>query len=378
MSNLVRYLKKQVVQDLEQKMVLIGGPRQVGKSTFAVSLLKPPSIENEAYLNWDELESKEQIMKGQLPASSQLIVLDEIHKYKNWRNLIKGFFDKKRLRHQFLITGSAKLDHYSKGGDSLMGRDHFYRMHPLSVGELKITTKESLKQLLDMGGFPEPYYKNDLVFAKRWRRERIKKITNEDLRDLEKIQEISLVERLIAEIPSLVGSQLSYQGLSNIIEVDIKTIQKWIGIFDNLYLTFRISPYIIKKLKVVKKTHRIYLWDWGGLENEGAKFENLVASQLLKYCHFIEDTEGDELELKYVRDVEGREVDFVVLKNNKPFFAVECKTGERAPSPHLHYFKERSNIPYFYQVHLGEKHYTVGDYIEVIPFIKFCNQLKLP
>lgn len=378
MSNLVRYIQKHVVSDLMRKMVLIGGPRQVGKTTFAVSLLKPPGIDSPGYLNWDDLTNKEQIRKGQLPDDEPLIVLDEIHKYKNWRNLIKGFFDKKRIKHQFLITGSARIDHYSKGGDSLVGRYHFYRMHPLSVGELSLKTKADLNRLMRMGGFPEPYFENDEVFSKRWRRERLRRIIQEDLRDLETVKDISLLEQLLDILPKTVGSVLSYQSLANEIEVDNKTVQKWIGFFDNLYLTFRISPYVPKKLRVVKRADRLYLWDWGGLEDSGAQFENMVASQLLKYCHFVEDTQGEEMQLTYLRDVEGREVDFVVLKNKKPIFAVECKVGERSASPHLYYFKQRTPIPYFYQVHLGESHYTAEDGIEVIPFVKFCLKLNMP
>jgi predicted AAA+ superfamily ATPase len=378
MSNLVRYLQKYVTSDLQKKMVLIGGPRQVGKTTFAISLLKPPTIESPAYLNWDDLKNKEQIRKGILPEDEKLIVLDEIHKYKNWRSLIKGFFDKKRLKHQFLVTGSARIDHYSKGGDSLMGRYHFYRMHPLSAPELGLTTQEEFAKLLRLGGFPEPYFENDPVQANRWRRERLRRILQEDLRDLENVKEVSLLEDLLALLPKRVGSVLSYQSLANEIEVDIKTIQKWITIFDNLYLTFRISPYVPKKLRVVKRSHRLYLWDWGGLEDPGAQFENLVASQLLKYCHFLEDTQGDEMELKYLRDVDGREIDFVVLKNKKPLFAVECKAGERAASSHLFYFQQRTSIPQFYQVHQGDLHHSPEPGIEVIPFLKFCKKLNMP
>lgn len=359
-------------------MVLIGGPRQVGKTTFAVSLLKPPGIENPAYLNWDDQTNKEQIRKGHLPEDEPLIVLDEIHKFKNWRNLIKGFFDKKRLRHQFLITGSARIDHYSKGGDSLVGRYHFYRMHPLSAGELSLKTKDQLNRLLQMGGFPEPYFENDKILSKRWRRERLRRIIQEDLRDLETVKDVSLLEQLLDAVPKTVGSVLSYQSLANEIEVDIKTIQKWIGIFDNLYLTFRITPYVPKKLRVVKRADRLYLWDWGGLEDSGAQFENMVASQLLKYCHFVEDTQGDHMQLSYLRDVDGREVDFVVLKNKKPIFAVECKVGERSASPHLYYFKQRTPIPHFYQVHMGDQHYSPENGIEVIPFLKFCSKMNMP
>ncbi len=378
MKSFARYLQKYVINDLKKKMVLIGGPRQVGKTTFAVSLLNPPNIESPAYLNWDDITNKEQIRTGRLPLNEPLIVLDEIHKYKNWRNLIKGFYDKQRLKHQFLVTGSARIDHYSKGGDSLMGRYHFYRMHPLSVSELSISTNKELDRLLRFGGFPEPYSENDEVQANRWRRERLRRILYEDLRDLENVKDVSNMENLLSLLPKRVASILSYQSLANEIEVDIKTVQKWIGIFDNLYLTFRVTPYVPKKLRVVKRSHRLYFWDWGGLTDLGAKFENLVAAQLLKYCHFIEDTQGDEMSLRFLKDTEGREVDFVVLKNKKPIFAVECKSGERAASPHLFYFKERTQIPYFYQVHLGMDHFSPEPNIEVIPFIKFCRKMQMP
>lgn len=377
-SNLVRYIKSDVIHDLEQKMVLIGGPRQVGKTTLALSLLNPPTTENEAYLNWDDISDKKKIKLGELPAEKKLIILDEIHKYKNWRNLIKGFYDKKKHRHQFLITGSARIDHYSKGGDSLLGRYHFYRMHPLSVGELKIETKQAFENLLAYGGFPEPYFKKDLVFSKRWRRSRLQRILKEDLRDLEQVKEISLIESLVELLPKTVGSGLSYQSLSSEIEVDIKTVQKWTGILDNLYLTYRIKPYISKKLRVVKRTEKLYFWDWSGLENAGSRFENLVGSQLLKYCHYIEDTQGDDMRLCYLKDTEGREVDFVVLKNKKPLFAVECKTGERSVSPYLRYYLQRTEIPYFYQVHLGNKHFIPEEGIEVLPFLKFCKKMNMP
>lgn len=378
MSNLVRYLEKHIKTDLKRKMVFLGGPRQVGKTTFAVSLLSPPSIENPAYLNWDDLHNKEQLKNGQLPERARLLVIDEIHKYKNWRNLIKGFFDKKRLQHQFLITGSARLDHYSKGGDSLLGRYHFYRMHPLSIGELDISDSNGVQRLLRLGGFPEPYFVNDEVEAKRWRRERLRKIVQEDLRDLETVKDVSLVENLLELLPPCVGSAISYQSLAKEIEVDFKTVKKWMEIFDNLYISFQISPYIPKKLRVVKQARKLYFWDWGGLENPGAQFENLVASHLLKYCHFIEDTTGDEMEIRYLKDVDGREIDFVILKNKKPLFAVECKVGERAVSPHLYYFKERTQIPHFYQVHLGTKHYSPEPGIEVISLIEFCKKIGIP
>jgi predicted AAA+ superfamily ATPase len=109
----------------------------------------------------------------------------------------------------------------------------------------------------------------------------------------------------------------------------------------------------------------------------GPRFENLVASQLLKYCHLIEDTEGHAMELRFLRDTDKREVDFVILKGRKPLFAVEYKSGERGVSPAIRYFAERTSIPRFFQVHLGDRHFETGA-ATVLPFRAFCRELSLP
>ena len=173
------------------------------------------------------------------------------------------------------------------------------------------------------------------------------------------------------------GSPLSRKNLAQDLQVDFKTIEKWITILENVYYGYRIFPYGPPKIKAVKKEQKIYFWDWSELEDIGAKWENFVASHLLKYCHFIEDTEGIKMEIRFLRDIEGREIDFVVLKKGKPLFAVECKTGDKKISPHLKYFSERTNIPMFYQVHQGDRRQMVSDRISMLPFAEFCKELNL-
>jgi predicted AAA+ superfamily ATPase len=165
--------------------------------------------------------------------------------------------------------------------------------------------------------------------------------------------------------------------LAQDLEVDFKSVEKWITILENVYYCYRISPFGAPKIRAVKKEQKIYFWDWSELESLGTKWENFVASHLLKYCHYIEDTQGDQMELRFLRDTAGREVDFVVLKNKKPIFAVECKTGERQVSPHLKYFSERTNIPKFYQVHSGTKSFAHSDQIFIMPFTEFCKEVNL-
>lgn len=364
-------------KDLEQKMVFIAGPRQVGKTTLALNLLGSETNEHPAYLNWDFPEVKDPLLRGELPADQKLIVLDEIHKYHDWRNLVKGIYDKYKSSRQFLVTGSARLDYYRRGGDSLQGRYHLYRMHPISLREgFDNPNKKDVEHLLKFGGFPEPFFKGEEIFWRRWQLERQKLVLQEDMISLEKVREISKIELLHFLLTERVGSPLSVNSLREDLSVAHETIEHWLQILENLFLIFRISPFNASKIRSVKKEKKLYFWDWSLCKDEGARFENLVASQLLKYCHLREDTLGFRMELGYIRDTDKREIDFVVLEENKPKFAVECKLGQKQISPHIKYFSERMDIPKFYQVHLGEEYFENITYrTTVIPFLKFTEQL---
>jgi uncharacterized protein len=373
-----RYLKESVQEDLKTRMVFIGGPRQVGKTTFALDFLTPPDVRHPGYLNWDDLSIRPALMRGELPPNQPLIILDEIHKYARWRNLVKGFYDTRKNTTGFIITGSARLDHYRRGGDSLHGRYHYYRLHPFSLAELNSKPSgKDLELLLRFGGFPEPLFRGEERFWRRWQRERTHRVIYDDIRDLEKVKEISLLELLAEELPRRVGSPLSIKNLREAMEVAHETVDRWLRVFERMYYAFRISPFGAPKIRAVKKEQKLYLWDWTAVSDEGARFENLVACQLLKYCHFMEDSEGYRMDLRFLRDTDKREVDFVVLKEGRPLFAVECKTGEKDISPALFYFKERVRFPECYQVHTG-----TGDYekqgIRVLPYFTFCREASMP
>ena len=379
-SIISRYIKTPVVSDLKEKMVFIGGPRQVGKTTFALSLIKNANEKYPGYLNWDNPQIRSSLLKGIIPSNQNIIILDEIHKYARWRNLVKGLYDTNKSAVSFLITGSARLDYYKKGGDSLQGRYHYYRLHPFSSREISSkSNKNDIEHLLNFGGYPEPFIKGEEKFWRRWQRERISRIIYDDIRDLENIKEISLMELLVEELPNRVGSPLSIKNLRDVLQISHDTVERWIKIFERMYFCFRIPPYGAPKIRAVKKEQKLYLYDWSLIENRGERFENMVACQLLKYCHFIEDSEGYKMELRYFRDTDKREVDFIVLKNKFPLFAVECKAGEKGINPVCKYLRERTNISNFYQVHLGIKDYgNDKTSVRIIPFYKFCDELKLP
>jgi hypothetical protein len=277
-----------------------------------------------------------------------------------------------------MVTGSARLDYYRKGGDSLAGRYRYFRLHPFSARELsKLPSRSDLEALLKFGGFPEPLVSQNETEHRIWQRDRMSRVIREDLRDLEQVREISLIEHLTDLLPTKVGAPLSIKSLREDLQVDHKTVERWLQILENLYVCFRVAPYGPPKVRAVKKERKLYLWDWSGVQDAGPRFENLVASQLLKYCHWVEDTEGYSMELRYLRDTDKREVDFVVLRGRKPLFAVECEVGEKAVGAATRYFEARTPIPRFFQVHLGERHFETGR-VTVLPFLRFCRDLELP
>lgn len=371
-----RYLSDFINKYRNQKMIFLAGPRQVGKTTLALFHAPIQQPDYPGYINWDHSPLKNEIMKGHLPIENGLLILDEIHKYANWRNLVKGFYDTHKHTLEFIITGSARLDVYRKGGDSLAGRYFFTRLHPFTLGELGY---EDLDHLFRFGGYPEPLFRGEEEFHRLWQRQLKQRVIREDLRDLEYVKEISLIELLVDLLPSRVGSPLSLQSLREDLGVSHDTVARWLKILENLYLVFTISPFGAEKIRAVKKEQKLYFWDWSHIQDPGSRFENFVASHLHKYCHYIEDTQGFSMELRFLRDFDKREIDFVVLREGKPEFAVECKTGERGLSPRIPYFLERTNIKRFYQVHLGSRDFLDAKTgARILPFKKFCKELNLP
>ena len=207
MPRQARYLLPQVRRDLARKMVFVAGPRQVGKTTMARTLSGGAT----GYLTWDDPEDRERILRREL-SPSRLWIFDELHKYRQWRNYLKGLYDKRPSRQQILVTGSGRLDFYRFGGDSLQGRYHLLRLHPLSVAELHLTKGAELTDLLTLGGFPEPYWGASDVEARRWSRDYRTRLIREDVAGLERLQDLGHLELLMLRLP-LPRSRSSRSGL---------------------------------------------------------------------------------------------------------------------------------------------------------------------
>lgn len=389
----IRYLSQNIVKDLNSgKMVFVGGPRQVGKTTMAKNIGET-GYHDFAYLNWDSRDDRRNIIAGSFPSESKMVIFDELHKYRQWKNHLKGLYDKNDFGKRFLVTGSARLDLYRKGGDSLMGRYHYYRLHPFSLREMigatpEITIGQELNflknqqelsttrdVLFKFGGFPEPLFAQDETVWRRFQNERLDRLIKEDIRDLETLRDLSKLQIMADLLPDKVGSLLSLNSMREDLEITYKTISLWAQVLENFYFHFRLYPYANSKIKSLRKQPKMYLWDWSQVSNESARLENMVASHLLKFTHYLHDAQGWKTELFYWRDADGREVDFVVSVGGELWMAIEVKSSDGKISTPLSYFKKKTGIKFAYQLIDKRDVDVIKDGIRVMSVEKFLSGL---
>ena len=356
------------------KMAFVVGPRQAGKTTLARSLQARRGTP-ELYRNWDDLSFRRDLVKspygfldGFRPAgkSRALAVLDEVHKFPRWKTYLKGLWDTRASALDILVTGSGRLDVYQRGGDSLLGRYHQYRLHPLSLSEAlgrrfdpdkdgpdaviarlldapspPSGASEAFGALLRFGGFPEPFLAQSERRHRLWLRERRERLTREDLRDLSRIQMLSSVEHMVELLLPRVGSLLSLNNVRQDLGVSLDSVRLWASQLEKLYYLWRLRPFAGRLSRALSREPKLYLYDWSELESPGARFENMVASALLRWCHFAEDWGQEKLEVHFLRDKEKREVDFLLTIGGKPRLLIEAKVSGTDPGPALKYFSEK-------------------------------------
>jgi predicted AAA+ superfamily ATPase len=373
MPELTQVLRRRVQGAIEEdldarKMVFLAGPRQCGKTTVARQLLDQ---RGGSYFNIDAAEHRKALREGMLPETSRLWVFDELHKQRQWRGWLKGVFDLHGREHELLVTGSGRLDLFRRGGDSLQGRYHLHRLHPLTLSEVlglpgptqpadvlelgpspSAVVVKALDDLMTLGGFPEPLLGGSERRAARWRLAYGTRLIREDVRDLEAIRDLERLELLFDRLPDLVGSTLSINALREDLEVSFDTVKSWIAALERLYGAYRIAPLGPPRIRAVRKEQKLYLWDWARVPGEAARFENLVMAHLVRLVDWLTDVHGEKAELRYFRDVTGREVDAIVLRGGKPWFAVEVKLAAQELDPGLRYLLERYRVPRALQVSL--------------------------
>lgn len=325
--------------DLDKKVVLLSGPRQVGKTTLAKQLRG--SYE---YLNFDAPEHRLILAEQSWDRDKELLILDELHKQTDWKAWVKGLYDTEGCRPRLLVTGSARLNTHRHVGDSLAGRFFHHRLHPLDVKELKgkFSADEAFNRLMTVGGFPEPLLDGGEKFYRRWRRAHLDVILRQDVMDSESVSDIKAMELLVELIRRRVGSPLSYANLARDVDKDPKTVKRWIEILEDHYVLFRVTPYHKNIARSLLKEPKLYLFDNGQVQADdpGAKFENLVALALRKELDRLEDMEGARTGLHYLRTKDGREIDFLVTLDDTPVVMIEAKWAADKVHPHFRHFAE--------------------------------------
>ncbi len=373
-----RYLAPLLLKDLQKKIVLLSGPRQVGKTTLSTLLDK--SFE---YLNYDRLEDRRKILSVQWDRKKSLWVFDEIHKMKNWKRWLKGIADTEK-KNQILVTGSAKLNTFKKVGDSMAGRYLEYQLMPLDLKELKDYGSESpekkFEKLWNLSGFPEPYLSGSEAEYKRWRKTHLDVMIRQDLPELEAVRRITDIELLFELMKERVASPLSHNSLREDLQTDDKSIKRWLTWLENSYTLFKVSPFS-KNLKYsLKKAPKYYLFDYPRIKDPGARLENLVALALHKELLLRNDRDGENYSLHYLQDKFHHEIDFLICNDRKPISMIEVKTSDQEASrnfgifyPHL-----KSLNPSLRQIQLVKglsRPFSTKDGIEVEPLIPWLVEV---
>lgn len=383
-----RRLERPVREDLAGKMVFVAGPRQCGKTTLVRRIA---AGRKHAYFDWEAPAHRRALRAGELPQAAELWIFDELHKLSRWRNWLEGVYDLDGREHAILVMGSARLDAYGRGGDSLQGRYVMHRLHPFTLSELlalpfaddidalpalELTNPsgaiDAIDRLMRFGGFPEPVLGGSERRAARWRRTYGERLVRGDVRDLELLRDLDTVEMLYDRLPDLVGSVLSINALREDLEVAFGTVRSWLLVLERLYGLFRVSPLGVPGVKAVKKEQKLYLWDWARVPAEAARFENLVLSHLLRLVHWLVDEHGERAELRYFRTTAGHEVDAVIVRGGKPWMALEAKMDDRPLDSGLKYLLQRARIPYAFQVSLR------GNVDSREPDINGCRVRRVP
>ena len=383
-------------------MIFLVGPRQVGKTTLSKNCQN--FSKNYNYLNWDYDEDQLLILKGveeltkkyhllTLGKEKNIIALYEIHKYRNWRNYLKGFYDKYNEFINFVITGSAKLDVFRSRGDSLMGRYLPYRIHPLSIGECinpvisshEIRTPKKISSdlahaLLKFGGFPEALTHGSERFHRRWGNLRSQQLFMEDIRDITRIQEIAQLKLLALFLKEQTGQLVNYSSLAKKIKVTINTVQSWLNTLNAFYYCFQIKPWSRNVTRPLMKQPKIYLYDWSQVKDEGARYENFIACHLNKSVDYWNDLGFGDYDLFFIRDKEKREVDFLITKNQEPWFLVEVKSSRKMGlHKQLFTFQEQLKTKHAFQI-VFDMEYEEKDCFSytqpvIVPYTTFLSQL---
>lgn len=335
-----RYLQKYLLKDLNEKILILTGPRQCGKTMLSQHFSSSKSYD---YFNYFDPQDRLMIENKQWNRRVRYLVFDELHIKTDWKKWLKALYEKEGLKQGIVVTGSSRLQAYNRSGDSLAGCFFTFRLHPFDLKELcqihkNLRSETLLTRLLEVGGFPEPFFKGSKVFYNRWQKTHTEAILKEDLLELDRYHRISQLKTLLELLKSSVGKTIQYESFAKTLGCDGKTIKKMLDLLEAFYFVFKVPPYYSNISKSIRKQAKYYFYDIPQVEEKGSRFENLVALALLKKNHFQEDCFGEKKELFYIRNRDKKEIDFLLTKNNQPSHLIEAKWKDDRLSPHFDLF----------------------------------------
>jgi len=389
----------------DKSMVFLSGPRQAGKTTL--SRIIAEGFVNTLYCNWDIPEHRVRLLENpsfftslqRRDNSPPFIIFDEIHKYRDWKNYLKGVYDQYSGEYRFLVTGSGRLDLYQKGGDSLAGRYLLFYLWLFTVAELSSGSRSVADFLTDplaitmenaetlaatwekletMSGFPEPFLNGRPAAYRRWSTGYSQRLIREDIRELSEIRTVTDLETLYHLIPSKIGSPLSVPSLANDLKVAYNTVQNWLTLFERFYLTFSLPTWTERIARAIHKERKVYLFDTPHIKDPAARLENMVAIELWRAVTCWNAMGEGDFSLHFIRNKEQQEVDFLIANEREPFLLIECKLADEQPSKSLLAMQRALQIPAVQLVRSasGFRTYRNGDLpVLVAPAAQWCGSL---
>ncbi|MEA3183486.1 MAG: uncharacterized protein QOI59_7009 [Gammaproteobacteria bacterium] len=349
------------------RTAFVSGPRQVGKTTSCRAL-------SPRYLDWDDAADRLIILKGPQAVAKHLnlersrerevtVVIDNLHGHRNWKGFLRKFNARYGTRVRLVVTMLAAAYGTKR---NLPSNTSLLRMNPWTVGECARTvptdspvktptsiSDEDWAALLEHGGYPEPFRKRDPKFTQRWHARRQSQLIEHDLPRLASVRDPAIVQMLALLLSQCSATPLNYSDLSRELSVTVDTVKRWLDLLVDLQHGFCVRPWFTGVPKALRKEPRWFLRDWSAVRDPMARTRTLIACHLLKAVQGWVDLGFGQFELRYVRDKLKREVDFLVLRDRRPWFLVAVTPDaprDGAVAPALAYFQRITRARHAFQL----------------------------
>lgn len=348
------------------KAIILLGPRQTGKTTLSLALLE--FFKNKKKIgifNCDNPEDRDRLNEKNLESliglvdDLDIVLIDEGQKVETIGQTSKLLVDHYKDKKQFVITGSSSFNLLDKTGEALTGRKLVFDLLPLSLEEIYpekniLKISKELENHLIFGSYPEIVWQKSFERKRRFLKELATSYLFKDILEFQKIKKSDVLFKLLKALALQIGSEVSFNELSNIVGIDKKTVEKYIDLLEKNFIIFKLSPYTKNKRREIMKSKKIYFYDLG-IRNEiinnfnflsdrndaGALWENFVAVERLKYQNYHNIYSHNY----FWRTYDGSEIDWIEERDGKLFgYEIKWNKNRRATVPSK--WKEYSNGEY--------------------------------